>query len=92
MIYPFIAAAYYTSHNISQLIGTRLLHGIASAMMLPMAKAYIGEVSKQGKEGRYMGIYNTIILFASGLGPLTATAVSYRFGYRTAFATLFSFP
>lgn len=89
MLYPLIALAYYSSDKISELIGSRLLHGVASAMMLPMAKAYIGEISPPGKEGGYMGIYNTIILLASGLGPLAAAVIASYFGYRSTFATLF---
>ncbi len=89
VLYPFVAFSYWAAWNIPALIGARLLHGLASAMMLPMAMAYIGEVTPQGKEGHYMGIYNTIILIASGLGPQTATLLAARYSTRTGFLFLF---
>ncbi|SDN38869.1 MFS transporter [Acetanaerobacterium elongatum] len=70
ILYIFIAAAYLISWNIPSLLAARLLHGVASAMMLPMAMAYVGEISPEGQEGRYMGIYNTILFVASGVGPI----------------------
>ena len=89
MLYPFIAVAYWISWNIPSLIAARLFHGIASAMMLPMAMAYIGEISPIGQEGRYMGIYNTILFVASASGPLAGGLIYDKFGIRHAFLTLF---
>lgn len=92
MLFPFIAVGYLLSYNISTLIGARLLHGCASAMLLPMAMAYIGEVSPKGEEGKYMGIYNTIILLATGLGPLVSTIIADVFNsYRATFFVLLFF-
>lgn len=89
ILYPFVALSYWGAVNVPALIGARLLHGLASAMMLPMAMAYMGEITPIGKEGYYMGIYNTIILVASGLGPQTATIITYRHEPKTAFLFLF---
>lgn len=91
MMYPFIAAAYWVSWDIPSLIGARLLHGVASAMMLPMAMAYIGEASPAGKEGRYMGIYNTILYAASAVGPFLGGFIYDSMGVRNGFLTLFGF-
>lgn len=89
ILYPFIAIAYYLSWNIPSLIAARLLHGLASAMMLPVAMAYIGEISPSGQEGRYMGIYNTIYYIASASGPVVGGLIYDSYGTRPAFLVLF---
>ncbi len=89
MLYPVITIAYYFASNMTFLIGARLLHGIASAMMIPMGMAYIGEISPKGSEGSYMGIYNLCIIAASGAGPMISTMVASYYGYGAAFSILF---
>lgn len=91
MMYPFIAAAYWISWDIPSLIAARLFHGVASAMMLPMAMAYIGESSPAGEEGRYMGVYNTILFAASAAGPFAGGLIYDNMGVRNGFMTLFVF-
>lgn len=89
MLFPIIAAVYWFSWNIASLLGARFLHGFASAMLLPMAMAYMGEISPKGQEGRYMGIYNTILFVAAAIGPLVGGFIYDRFGIRYAFFSLF---
>lgn len=91
MLFPFIAMAYYFSTNVYLLIGARLLHGVASAMLLPMAMAFVGQASPHGMEGRYMGIYNLCFFLASGIGPFISTIVAGLFSYRSTFLLLFIF-
>ncbi len=90
ILYPFIAVAYYLAFNMGSLIAARLFHGVASAMMLPMGMAYVGEISPQGEEGRYMSLYNLIVILASGTGPVISTVIAGHFGYKSAFAVLFA--
>ncbi|HYE82416.1 MAG TPA: MFS transporter [Clostridia bacterium] len=87
ILYPFIAFAYWISWNIPSLLAARLLNGIASAMMFPMAMAYIGEISPAGQEGRFMGIYNTILFVASASGPFVGGLIYDKYGIRHAFLT-----
>ncbi len=89
LLYPFIAVAYYFSFNIYSLICARLFHGVASAMMLPVCMAYVGQASPEGMEGKYMGMYNLCILLASGIGPFISTAVASLINYRATFIILF---
>lgn len=89
ILYPFIAIFYWMAFNPWTLLGARLLHGLASAMMLPMAMAYIGKVSPINQEGYYMGFYNTIILIASGIGPQIATIITAYYGLKSTFLVLF---
>ncbi|PZD96693.1 MFS transporter [Paenibacillus sambharensis] len=88
ILYPFIALSYGLAGSIAGLLGARLLHGVASAMMLPMAMAYMGEISAAGKEGKYMGLYNTSIFVANGVGPLLGGTIAEHYGTQTAFFSL----
>ncbi|CAM4439439.1 MFS transporter [Paenibacillus tarimensis] len=88
ILYPFIALSYGLAGSIAGLLGARLLHGVASAMMLPMAMAYMGEISAAGKEGKYMGLYNTSIFVANGVGPLLGGTIAEHYGMQTAFFSL----
>lgn len=69
-MYPLLAILYALSPNVPALIGTRLLHGIASAMMLPMAMAYVGNLAKAGAAGRYASYFNFANFFGMAIGPL----------------------
>lgn len=89
ILYPLIAISYWVAFNSWTLLGARLLHGIASAMMLPIAMAYIGKASPVNQEGYYMGFYNTVILIASGLGPQMATVITSFYGLKSTFIVLF---
>jgi MFS transporter, DHA1 family, multidrug resistance protein len=87
-MYPLIALAYFLSDSLLTLLGARLLHGIASAMLLPMAMTYIGEVTPNGKEGRTMGIYNTVLFLANGVGPILGGLIADWWGVKEAFLLL----
>jgi MFS family permease len=89
-LYPFVAVAYWFSTSIPTLIGARLLHGIGSAMTLPMAMAYIAQVSPKGQEGRYMSMYTTIMHFAAATGPIVGGVIYDAYGERASFGTLFA--
>jgi MFS transporter, DHA1 family, multidrug resistance protein len=87
-IYPFIALSYFVSDSLMTLLGARLLHGVASAMLLPMAMTYIGEVTPKGKEGMNMGIYNTVLFLANGLGPILGGFIADWWGVKEVFLLL----
>lgn len=52
------------------LILVRFVHGIGSAMVMPVAMAYAMELTPRGLEGRYMGYMNTAIFSGYGVGPM----------------------
>lgn len=91
ILYPVIAILYALSDRYAILFSARLLHGLASAMMLPMVMTYMGQISPEGQEGRYMGIYNTVVFFANSVGPVVGGVIADEWGYRIAFFSLFIF-
>jgi DHA1 family multidrug resistance protein-like MFS transporter len=89
VVYPFVSLTYFFAGDAVTLLGARLLHGIASAMMLPMAMAYMGNISLRGREGYYIGILNTVILSAGAFGPVAGGFIAQYWGFRAAFSCLF---
>lgn len=69
-LYTFLSISYVFADTIYALAWIRILHGFASAMVVPIIMAYIGDMAPKGKEGRFMGYFNTSFFLGMGLGPL----------------------
>lgn len=91
ILYPFIAFTYWIAGNLYIFFLARMLHGIASVMMLPMAMSYIGQISPEGKESQYLGIYNMTVFFASAVGPVLGGTIADNLDISYAFGCLFIF-
>ena len=53
LCYSALSLGYVWAGNVFSLIMVRLLQGAASGMFIPIALAYIGDISLQGEEGRW---------------------------------------
>jgi len=83
--YAVITLGFLWANTVSQLVLVRFVHGISSAMILPIAQAYIGDVSPEGEEGRWMGYSNAAFFSGFGFGPLLGGVVTEYLGMDTAF-------
>ena len=83
--YAIISIAFLCAKNIEMLIGIRLLQGIASAMILPVTQAYVGDITPVGKEGWIMGIFNMSVFFGLSVGPLIGGVINDLFSLNAAF-------
>ncbi len=88
LVYALLSLCYLQVQNVSQLIMVRLLNGIASAMVLPISMAYIGEISPKGREGFYMGSFNISLFLGFGLGPFIGGFLADHFGMASVFYAL----
>ena len=70
LAYVLISFAFIFFNSVGGLIVLRLIQGIASAMIMPVVQAYVGEICPKGKEGLIMGIFNTSLFLGLSLGPL----------------------
>jgi DHA1 family multidrug resistance protein-like MFS transporter len=77
--------AYVWANDIGPLVAVRFAQGAASAMVLPIAQAYIGDITPEGEEGKWMGIFNATFIIGFGTGPLLGGVIADRFGMSTAF-------
>ena len=83
--YCVLSLAYAYADSLATLAVVRLLHGFASAAILPIAMAFMGDLSPGGKEGRYMGIFTTTLFLGFGFGPVIGGAIKDAAGINEAF-------
>ncbi len=69
-LYTLLSLAYVWAQDVYQLSLVRFFHGIAAGMIMPVARAYIGDLSPKGEEATWMGYFNTAFLAGLGLGPI----------------------
>jgi MFS family permease len=89
MLYPILGIGYWMAHTVLVLLLVRLVHGLASAIMLPMASAYLSQ--RQGgadEHGRWMAWYQFSIFSASACGPVFGGYLAHVFTIRQAFLAL----
>ncbi|MFH1624094.1 MAG: MFS transporter, partial [Pseudomonadota bacterium] len=83
--YALISIAYIHADKAYELAIIRFLQGFFAAMIIPLAMAYIGEISPVKKEGTYMGMFNVSLFAGFGVGPFMGGALKDHFGMGTAF-------
>ncbi len=83
-----MSLGYIYADSVVQLTVVRLIHGLASAMIVPVAKAYVGELSPKGEEGTWMGYFNTVFFTGIGVGPLMGGFLTEQFSMSFAFMTM----
>ncbi|MEW5767111.1 MAG: MFS transporter [bacterium] len=83
--YTLFSLAYALCNSVALLISVRFLHGMASAMILPVATTYIGEIAPPDKEGEYMGTFITSLFLGMAAGPLIGGTLTDLFGMNSAF-------
>ena len=83
--YSLISIAFVLSKDVTTLIGIRFFQGIASAMIMPVAQAYVGDITPQGEEGFTMGLFNMSVFLSLSIGPLLGGVISDRFSLNAAF-------
>jgi len=69
LLYTVLSLGYVFADSVYSLTWVRFLHGFASAMVLPLVMAYVGDIVPMGKEGKYMGYFNVSMFMGVGFGP-----------------------
>ena len=83
--YAVISVAFVFSNSVNTLIIIRFFHGIASAMLMPVIQAYIGDITPQGREGATMGLFNMSLFLGLSLGPLIGGVIKDYWGLQASF-------
>jgi len=86
--YFVISVAFVLAHQIHSLIAIRLIQGVASAMIMPVAQAYVGDITPEGKEGITMGGFNMSVFAGLSIGPLMGGVIRDVFGLNMAFVCM----
>ena len=84
-VYYLVALFLPLAESITGLIMIRAFHGVGSAMIVPVAMAYVSDMAPFGQEGRYMGMLNIAIFLGIGGGPLFGGFFSDLWGMASAF-------
>lgn len=67
--YALVSAMYMFSDSLTFLLVVRLIQGAVSGMIIPVTRAWIGDMTPQGEEGRWQGYFNTAFFSGSAAGP-----------------------
>lgn len=86
--YSIISLGYVWADSINQLILVRLLQGIAGALTFPIAMAYVGDLSPEGEEGKWMGYASAAFFSGFGIGPFIGGVMTEHFNVTTTFYTM----
>ncbi|MEJ2587255.1 MAG: MFS transporter, partial [Deltaproteobacteria bacterium] len=79
LLYFLLAILYVLLKGIVFLILLRLAQGFASAMILPVAQAYVGDITPRLKEGHVMGLFNLSLYGGLSAGPVLGGVVRDTF-------------
>jgi len=58
LAYGLISTAFMAAGGVGSLILIRGLQGAASAMLMPVIQAYVGDITPKGREGWVMGLFH----------------------------------
>lgn len=86
--YALLSLGYVWADRVGELAFVRMLHGLAAALVLPIAIAYIGDITPQGKEGVSMGSFNIALFLGFGLGPLMGGILKDYLSMNSAFLAM----
>ncbi|MCK8518167.1 MFS transporter [Methanoculleus sp. 7T] len=83
--YAVTSLAYLIAGSVYSLTAVRLIHGLASAMVVPIAMAYIADLSEKGREGSHMGNFSISMFLGMGAGPFLGGFLNDMFGMPSVF-------
>lgn len=88
LVYTLAALGFVHSSSPLSLALIRFCQGFAAAMVIPISMAFIGDITPVGKEGSYMGTFNTALFLGFGIGPLIGGFIKDAAGMDTAFYSM----
>jgi MFS transporter, DHA1 family, multidrug resistance protein len=88
LLYSLSSFGFIFATDFFMLFCVRILQGFCSAMIVPIAQAYVGEITPPDKEGSYMGQFNVAIFFGFGFGPFLGGCIHDSMGMNADFAVM----
>src|SRR5690349_4408310 len=56
-VYLIAALGYLTAENFYQVIAFRMFSGFGTSLIFSVARAYVGDMTPKGQEGRWLGVF-----------------------------------
>ena len=88
LFYAISSVAFLLATSMMMLLLVMAVQGIATAMVQPVALAYVGDLTPKGKEGSYSGYINTAFLGGVAGGPILGGVIKDLFNMQASFLTL----
>ncbi|MBN2243774.1 MAG: MFS transporter [Acidobacteria bacterium] len=67
------------------LILWRFFQGLGASAHLPIAQAYLGDITPKGSEGKWMGYFSAVLFSGMGAGPLLGGVIADVLSMRASF-------
>jgi MFS family permease len=87
-VYGLVGLFIPHATGVPDLVIIRAFHGVGSAMIVPIAMAYMSFLSPAGEEGRYMSYLNIAIFCGIGCGPVIGGLLADNWGLPSVFYTM----
>lgn len=88
LIYLVAALGYLTAANFYQVIAFRAFSGLGTSLIFSVARAYVGDMTPKGQEGRWLGVFATADIIGFGTGPLVAGVFREFIGFKSVFIAM----
>lgn len=82
------SAGLMFANSILSLIMWRFVQGLGASAHLPIAQAYLGDITPEGDEGKWMGLFNAVLFAGMGAGPLIGGVIADAYSIRTTFLVM----
>lgn len=89
-VYAATALGYTFATTFSEVIAFRAISGLGTALLFPVALAYVGDIAPRGREGFYMGTFGMAQILSFGSGPLLGGVILDASGMDGTFLTMFA--
>ena len=90
-VYGLVGLLIPMAGSVLHLIMIRGFHGVGSAMIVPIAMAYMSSLAPVGKEGRYQSYLNIAIFCGIGCGPIIGGVCYDLLGFASVFHLMAAF-
>ncbi len=90
LIYLIAALGYLTAVNFYQVVAFRAFSGLGTSLIFSVARAYVGDMTPRGQEGRWLGVFATADIIGFGTGPLVAGFLREFIGFKSVFIAMAS--
>ena len=88
LAYTLVSVAFVLFEDVTAMIVIRFVQGIASAMLLPVIQAYVGDITPEGKEGTTMGLFNMSLFIGLSIGPVMGGFIRDWINLQAAFISM----
>ena len=85
VFYILSSLAYFPAGQLLTFFLIMVVHGIATAVVHPVAMAYVGDLAPKGQEGAYSGYINTALLGGVAGGPILGGVIKDFFSMEANF-------